>query len=328
MTILQLLFTTVLLFSAQVLYLKVARRFQIVDQPNLRSSHTAATITGAGIIFIIAMISYPVVFNLNYDFFLAGLFIAGSVSFLDDLKPMNFKIRILCQLVAVALLFYQLGVFELPTYLVTILFVLTIGIVNAINFMDGINGMTGGYAFVTLGTLLYINEYVVKDFAASSLIITAMVAVVVFNFFNFRARAKCFAGDVGSVSNAIILVFLIGKLILTSGNVAYILLLFVYGLETVTTIFFRLLRKENIFEAHRSHYFQFLVNEKKIPHLYVSSAYAITQLVFNVLLIFSLIYSVVAMVTFTLVVTYIFVLLRFWMEGKKRLLTYTVYEEV
>jgi UDP-GlcNAc:undecaprenyl-phosphate GlcNAc-1-phosphate transferase len=327
MTLLQLLFITVLLFSAQLLYLKVARRYQIVDQPNQRSSHSVSTITGAGIIFILAMISYPLFFNLNYNFFLAGLFIAGLVSFVDDLKPVDYKIRILCHFVAVALLFYQLGVFSMPILLVIVLFIVTIGIVNAINFMDGINGMTGGYALVTLATLLYINTYVEKGFSASSLIITAMIAVAVFNFFNFRKRAKCFAGDVGSVSNAFILVFLIGKLILASGNVAYILLLLVYGLETVTTIFFRLLRKENIFEAHRSHYFQFLVNEKKIPHLYVSSAYALIQLVFNLILIYSLIYSVVAMVTFTLVATYIFVILRFWMEGRKRLLTYTVYEE-
>jgi UDP-GlcNAc:undecaprenyl-phosphate GlcNAc-1-phosphate transferase len=327
MTIIQLFTITTFLFSALLLYLKVARHYQIVDQPNVRSSHSVSTITGAGIIFIIAMISYPILFKSNYSFFLTGLFIAGLVSFLDDLKPIDFKIRILCHFLAVGLLFYQLGVFAMPTYLVMILFVVTIGVVNAINFMDGINGMTGAYALVTLATLLYINEYVEKGFSASSLIITAMLAIGVFNFFNFRTRAKCFAGDVGSVSNALILVFLIGKLILTSGNVAYILLLFVYGLETITTIFFRLLRKENIFEAHRSHYFQFLVNEKKIPHLYVSSAYAIIQLIFNFILIFSLIYSMLAMVTFTLVVTYIFVILRFWMEGKKRLLTYTVCEK-
>lgn len=327
MTILHLLILTVLLFLAQLLYFKVARHYKIVDQPNLRSSHSVSTITGAGIIFIIAMISYPIFFNPNYYFFFAGLVIAGLVSFLDDLKPINFKIRIVCQFVAVALLFYQLGVFDMSVFIIMILFVLTIGIVNAINFMDGINGMTGSYSFITLATLLYINEYVVKDFGASSLIITAMVAVAVFNFFNFRTRAKCFAGDVGSVSNAFILIFLIGKLILVSGNIAYILLLLVYGLETITTIFFRMMRKENIFEAHRTHYFQFLVNEKKIPHLYVSSGYAIIQLLFNVILIFSLIYSVIAVLVVTLVLAYIFVILRFSMEGKERLLTYTVYEE-
>jgi UDP-GlcNAc:undecaprenyl-phosphate GlcNAc-1-phosphate transferase len=328
MTIIQLSIITVLLFSFQLLYLKVARYFRIVDLPNPRSSHTVTTITGAGIIFIIAMISYPFFFNPNYNFFLAGLVIAGLVSFLDDLKPVHFKIRILCQFLAVGLLFYQLEVFDLPSYLIMILFFLAIGIVNAINFMDGINGMTGSYAFITLATLLYINEYVVKGFGASSLIITAMIAVAVFNFFNFRTKAKCFAGDVGSVSNAFILIFLIGKLIMTSGNVAYILLLFVYGLETVSTIFFRIVRKENIFEAHRTHYFQFLVNEKKIPHLYVSAAYAAIQVLFNIILISSLIHSMIAMVAFAFCVTYIFIVLRFWMEGKKRLLNYTVYEKV
>jgi UDP-GlcNAc:undecaprenyl-phosphate GlcNAc-1-phosphate transferase len=328
MTLTQLFIITLLLFTFQLLYLKLARHFQIVDHPNLRSSHSASTITGAGIIFIIGMISYPIFFSLNYNYFLAALFIAGLVSFLDDLKPISYKIRIICQFVAVGLLFYQLNVFALPAALVLILYIAAIGVVNAINFMDGINGMTGSYAFVTLGTLLYINEYVEKGFGASSLIITAMIAVVVFNFFNFRTKARCFAGDVGSVSNAFILLFLIGELIMASGNIAYALLLFVYGLDTASTIFFRLLRKENILEAHRSHYFQFLVNEKKIPHLYVSSAYATIQLLFNILLIFSLIYSIISVIAFTVVVTYIFVLLRFWMEGRKRLLTYTVYDKI
>jgi UDP-N-acetylmuramyl pentapeptide phosphotransferase/UDP-N-acetylglucosamine-1-phosphate transferase len=328
MTIIQLLLFTVLLFLAQLLYLKVAKYFQIVDQPNLRSSHSVATITGAGIIFIIAMISYPIFFSLNYNYFLAGLFIAGLISFLDDLKPISYKIRILCHFVAVGLLFYQLDVFNLPALILPLLFILSIGIINAVNFMDGINGMTGGYALITLGTLLYINEYVVKGFGDSSLIITAMIAVLVFNYFNFRTKARCFAGDIGSVSIAVILIFLIGDLILSSGNVSYILLLLLYGLDTVTTIFFRLLRKENIFEAHRSHYFQFLVHEKKIHHLYVSSGYAIIQLFFNVLLVLSLKDSILATVTFALVVTYVFVILRFWMEGRKRLLTYTVYEKV
>lgn len=328
MTLTQLTLITLLLFSFQLIYLRVAKYFQIVDHPNLRSSHSASTITGAGIIFIIGMISYPLFFSLNYKYFLAALFIAGLVSFLDDLKPIHYKFRIVCQFVAVGLLFYQLNVFALPALFVLFLYIAAIGVVNAINFMDGINGMTGSYAFITLGTLLYINEYVEKGFGANSLIITAMIAVVVFNFFNFRTKARCFAGDVGSVSNAFILLFLIGELIMASGNIAYILLLFVYGLDTASTIFFRLLRRENIFEAHRSHYFQYLVNERKIPHLYVSSAYALIQLAINVLLIFSLIYSIVALITFTLVVTYVFVLLRFWMEGKKRLLTYTVCDKI
>jgi UDP-GlcNAc:undecaprenyl-phosphate GlcNAc-1-phosphate transferase len=327
MSSIQLLIFTLLLILAQLLYLKVAKYFQIVDQPNTRSSHSVTTVTGAGIIFTIAMISYPLFSSLNYSYFLAGLFIAGSISFLDDLKPVSYKIRIFCQFIAVGLLFYQLNVFNLPVLLVPLLFVVGIGIINAVNFMDGINGMTGGYAFITLGTLLYINEYVEKGFGESSLIVAAMLAVLVFNFFNFRTRARCFAGDIGSVSIAVMLIFLIGDLILSSGNVSYILLLFVYGLDTATTIFFRLLRKENIFEAHRSHYFQFLVHGKKIPHLYVSSAYALVQLLCNVLLIFSLRESLLAGVAFALVVTYIFVLLRFWMEGKKRLLTYSVYEK-
>jgi UDP-GlcNAc:undecaprenyl-phosphate GlcNAc-1-phosphate transferase len=319
-----LIFITLLLFLSELLYLKVAEYFKILDQPNSRSSHKITTIRGGGIIFMIAMLYYPLFFSPNYPYFMAALFVAGLVSFLDDLKPINYRIRIICHFIAVSLLFVELDVFQLELYMVIIGFIIAIGIINAINFMDGINGMTGSYALITLGSLLYINLFVVKDFVENSLIITPMLAVIVFNYFNFRTRAKCFAGDVGSVSKAVILLFLIGKLIMVSGNIAYIFLLFVYGLDTVTTIVFRLLRKESIFEAHRTFFFQYLANEKKMNHLYVASVYAAVQLVFNVLLVSGLFNSWLLYVAFALVVVYVFVILRFWMEGKERLLKYTV----
>src|SRR5690606_36580443 len=87
-----------------------------------------------------------------------------------------------------------------------------------------------------------------------------------------------FAGDVGSICIAFWVVFLIGYLIIESGNPVYILFLSVYGVDTVLTIIHRLFLKQNIFEAHRLHFYQILANEQKVSHLVVSTVYAVLQL--------------------------------------------------
>ena len=112
--------------------------------------------------------------------------------------------------------------------------------------------------------------------------------MALFGFFNFRLRARCFAGDVGAVSISFILVFLLVKLILSSGNLIYMMFLIVYGIDTSLTIVFRLRRHENIFEAHRRHLYQLMTNESGISHIKVSSGYAIVQLMINLVIIASI----------------------------------------
>lgn len=185
--------------------------------------------------------------------------------------------------------------------------------------MDGINGITGGYSLLTIGSLYYINQYVV-GFTSNGLLLVVGLALFVFNFFNFRKKAKCFAGDVGSVSIAFIIVFLIGQLILKTHHVSYIFLLLIYGTDTAFTVFFRKIRGENIFEAHRSHFYQHLSNQRKYSHLLVSFLYIVAQLLINVLLISltdeTMIYTLLLFFVFIAV----YLSLRFKLEGKNRLL--------
>ena len=126
--------------------------------------------------------------------------------------------------------------------------------------MDGINGITGGYSLVILAALAYINKEVVT-FVEADFIYTVICSVLVFCFFNFRKRAKCFAGDVGSVSIAFILLFLIGRLIIRTGDFSWIVLLSVYGVDSVLTIIHRLMLHENIGLPHRKHLYQIMANE-------------------------------------------------------------------
>jgi UDP-N-acetylmuramyl pentapeptide phosphotransferase/UDP-N-acetylglucosamine-1-phosphate transferase len=188
------------------------------------------------------------------------------------------KIRILVHLVAVTLFFISIKVFSLPVYELFILYFIVIGTINAYNFMDGINGITGAYSLVVLGGMQYVNLYR-TTFVHEDLIWLPMLACGVFLFFNFRKKAKCFAGDVGSVTIAFWIVTLLIKLILITHNWSYILFLAVYGTDSVLTISHRLLLKQNVFKAHRFHLYQIMVNERRFSHLWVAFGYALLQAV-------------------------------------------------
>jgi UDP-GlcNAc:undecaprenyl-phosphate GlcNAc-1-phosphate transferase len=309
----------IVLFAIELIYFKIADKYNIIDHPNHRSSHTKVTIRGGGIIFTISFLIGFFYCGLEYSYFLIGLLLISFISFMDDIKPASKRIRILVHLISVGLLFYQLGMYNLPFYWLLLGFTFVIGTINAINFMDGINGITGGYALLTMLTLYYINRFIIL-FTDEKYLIAVITALIVFNFFNFRTKARCFAGDVGSVSIAFIIAFFLLQLIIKTNNPGYLLLLLVYDLDTVTTIFFRILRKENIFEAHRSHFYQFLANEKKMPHLLVTALYMAIQGLINIIIVNIFPMSVVTLILTMFFTIVAFILMRLIFEGLGRLI--------
>jgi len=291
----------VILFITMLMYFKIADKYNIIDKPNHRSAHTQITLRGGGVIFPIAFIIFGL-FNFNlmieeYWSFGLGILAICTISFIDDIRTLSNKIRLFVHLISVILLLYFTGAFTLmPFWVWPILFILIIGILNAYNFMDGINGMTGIYSLVALGSLAYINKEVIQ-FTDIDFIYYPILACLVFLFFNFRKKAKCFAGDVGSMGIGFWVIGLITLLIMRTGEYKFILLLAIYGMEVVLTIIERIILKENIFEAHRRHLYQLFANEKKVSHLVISGVYAIVQLLINVFLIHSKypIWAIIAM---------------------------------
>ena len=292
---------TIAFFILMLVYFKIADNYNIIDKPNHRSAHTEITLRGGGIIFPIAFLfflGYEVFFKgyrfsldhsiePNFWIFGVGLLIICTVSFIDDLMDLSSRIRLIVHFVSVTLLLYFINVFTiLPIWAIPLLYILIIGILNAYNFMDGINGMSGIYSFVILGTFLYINEYVVA-FVEPDFIIYPLLASIVFLFFNFRKKAKCFLGDIGSLGVAFWVMALIGLLMIKTGQYKWILFLMVYGVETILTILERIRLKENIFEAHRRHLYQLFANDMKVSHLYISMGYAGIQLLINLIVITS-----------------------------------------
>lgn len=264
-------------------YFKLADYYNIIDKPNKRSSHTVITLRGGGIVFPISIILWALFSNGAFNPFVIGLCLISLISFLDDCITLSNKLRVSIHIISVGLLLFQLGFSEYSLLVWFIGFVLIIGWVNAFNFMDGINGITVLYALSVLASCYYINMKF--QFVDNSLLEYSAMGLSVFGFYNVRKNAKTFAGDIGSVSMAYILAFILVSLLIKSQNWHYVLLVSVYGIDTVVTIVQRLLRKENIFKAHRSHLYQYLVNEYKLPHVTVSVIYAVVQFILNLFLV-------------------------------------------
>lgn len=281
--------TFVIIFALLVLlelaFFRVADRFNIIDKPNLRSSHTSIVLRGGGIIFLLGVWLYAAFFGLSYPWFILGLSLVGLISFIDDIHSLPDSLRLVVQFTAMFLMFYQFGILNLNDWwIVLIALVVCVGIINAYNFMDGINGITGGYSIAVLLPLIYLNGQL--DFVAMPYLYVVGLSLLVFCFFNFRKRAKCFAGDVGSISIAFVLLFAIGLLILQTQDFSYILFIAVYGADAILTICHRIQLHENLGEAHRKHAYQLMANELKMPHVLVSSIYMAMQLAISFGLIF------------------------------------------
>lgn len=266
----------VLLFLTELFYFKLANKFNIIDKPNERSSHRKVTLRGGGIIFYFGALVYFLANHWEYPWFIVALTLITFISFVDDIRSTSQSLRLVFHFAAMVLMFYQWDLFSLSWWWIIVALIICTGIINAYNFMDGINGITGGYSLVILVTLAYINAKIVP-FTEPALINTVLCSVLVFCFFNFRKKAKCFAGDVGSVSIAFILLFLIGRLIIKTEDFSWIILLSVYGVDSVLTIIHRLMLHENIGLPHRKHMYQLMANELKIPHVGVSLIYMAAQ---------------------------------------------------
>ena len=265
----------VLMVVSMIGYFKIADHFDIIDRPNERSSHSIPTIRGGGVVFLVAALLFFLWNGFAFPYLMAALLLSGTVSFIDDLITVNNRLKFGIHVLSVVLLFYETGlIFRIPSLFLIIIAIVAIGIINAYNFMDGINGMTGLYSLAVLLPLLLTEQ----NLLVRNLELYFVMALLVFNFFNSRKKARCFAGDVGSIGMAILIVFLLMVRIQETQRFEYIGLLLVYGIDTVYTILQRLWGRENIFKAHRKHLYQYLCNEKKRPHLEVSFFYAGLQL--------------------------------------------------
>lgn len=287
----------VLLFVAEMVYFKIADHFNIIDKPNARSSHTKVVLRGGGVIFTIALWIWCIwqmvlgngVLESEYWLLLAGVTLAAGISFVDDIHSLPDSLRLVVQFTAMTMILYPVCIgTSFPLWLQVLILVaaliVSVGGTNIFNFMDGINGITGGYALAMVIPMLILNrKYAFMD---NSLLVVMGLSLVVFCFFNFRTKARCFAGDVGSIGIALFLVFCLSRLIYWTGDVTWVILYLLYGVDGVLTICHRILLHENLGKAHRKHVFQLMANELRIPHVVVSLIYMGLQLAVSLVMIY------------------------------------------
>ena len=276
-----------LLFVLELVYFKIADHFNIIDKPNERSSHSNVVLRGGGVIFLLGAWLYAAFYGFHYPWFLVGLTLVSVVSFIDDVRSLPDSVRLVVQFMAAAMAFYQIGILHWNMWWIVILaLIVYVGITNVYNFMDGINGITAGYSLAVLVPLALFNDKL--TLVDQNLVLVAILSVLVFCVFNFRpkGKAKCFAGDVGSISIAFIILFILGTIIIATKDVTYLLFLVVYGVDACFTIVHRILLHENLGQAHRKHAYQIMANELKIGHVQVSLLYMGLQLIISLVFIY------------------------------------------
>jgi len=283
MSALYYIFLLGILLACEIIYIRIARKYMIGAKQEQRSSHKGYKLSGGGIIFIIAIWIYTIFnipHNTNFWIMLGGASILAVVSFADDLNNLSPKIRLLVHAIVVGTTFLPFII--LGKYDIFLLILLGgIGFINAYNFMDGIDGMMAGYSLVILSTLYYCCTYFCLSIN-ENLILTLLISIGIFAFYNFRKKAICFAGDIGSIVMGFFILYLMVNIIVTTHDASILIFLIIYAIDTVFTIFQRLFAGENILLPHRLHLYQKMANQWQIPHYKISIGYAITQLIINI----------------------------------------------
>ncbi|MEP4375943.1 MAG: glycosyltransferase family 4 protein [Algoriphagus sp.] len=263
-----------------LIYHRLALKFNIVDKPNHRSSHIHTTVRGGGILFPLAVVFWWMAYDFPNTWMVIGILWVSAISLLDDVYTISSKIRFGIQFVALSMAFYDLDVFsQIPWMLLPFFYFIALAVLNGINFMDGINGITGLYGLVFLGSILAVNAY--SGIFDEFLIRYEILAICVFLIFNLRKKALMFAGDIGSIALAYLMIYMLVQWYLESGSWTVILFLLIYGVDAAITIFDRIRKGEKISEPHRTHLYQILANQGNKPHVNIALVYALLQLVIN-----------------------------------------------
>ncbi len=270
----------IILVAFGYLYRNLAWKQKIIDWPNQRSSHTQPVVRGGGILIFLPFtvwLLYLARDESPYRSLAAGFLLLSLLGFLDDKINLSPKIRFPVQLLGTALILQAAGLWKTdwPWYLKTLIFIVATGFINAYNFMDGINGITGLYTLVLTVSLWYLNRQThLMDGTWFELL---AVSVLAFGFFNFRKKALMFAGDIGTMSIASVLLYLMIYFSLQLNSPALLIIVTVYGIDSAMTIIRRIFKKENISQAHREHLYQKMVDKLEFSHLSVSILYVLIQ---------------------------------------------------
>lgn len=247
----------------------------ILDHPNERSLHNRAVPRGGGLAILLAILVAGIGVSWFYSAFslaslAAGVILVSGISFLDDRRSVPPLGRLFVHVAAVALILYQgyapdslalPGISLYPTYSVVMVLFLLFGVwlINLYNFMDGMDGFAGGMAVFGFGAFAAMGWLAGHElfFIMNLIVVAAAAGFLVFNF----PPARIFMGDVGSST----LGFLAAAFSLwgaRDGVFPFWIALLVFSpfiVDATVTLLRRLWRREKVWLAHKTHFYQQLV---------------------------------------------------------------------
>lgn len=267
-------------------FMRLGKKLHIGPTVTDRSSHRTFTPTCGGLIWMLGALCAVFMFgnlqNTSTWIFFGGIVVLGLISIVDDIHPLPPIPRLISQFVVMALSFKQLCYPEAFDIYMIILFC-GVGIINAVNFLDGICGMLALYGLVVTGSIMYA-VYIYgtpETLWFIPFLSVVLVAQIVFTCFNLRD--VIFAGDVGSITLGYIQVFITISLILVARDASLVIFFIVCISDTGLTTVQRLFFGESILEPHRMNIYQRLTTERGMPHIVVSLIYALLQLLIDAL---------------------------------------------
>ena len=294
-----LLWLLLLVCSASWVVTGLLRRYalskRLIDVPNERSSHARATPRGGGISIVVTFLAGLVLFwcadllinEAVIAFSVSGIIVA-IIGFIDDHGHIAARWRLLGHFAAAGWLVFWLGglppltVFGLPVNLgwagYSLAVIALVWLLNLYNFMDGIDGIAGAEALSStlVVALLFLLEFDNRDmFFLNMLMFSAVTGFLLWNI----PPAKIFMGDAGSG----FLGLMLGALALYGAHIeeamlwVWLILLGVFIVDATFTLLRRLLRGDKIYEAHRSHAYQFTAR-KYGSHLTITLSVIIINL--------------------------------------------------
>jgi UDP-N-acetylmuramyl pentapeptide phosphotransferase/UDP-N-acetylglucosamine-1-phosphate transferase len=314
-------------FAASGIMLGVLKRRGIVDTPNERSSHATPTPRGGGIAVILVILvafglSISNAFSTYQWLFVATLLLVG-ISWIDDVRSLSAKARLLSQFIAVSLVFWLVPTSNLyfhglfPLWLDNLIAVfMWIWFINLFNFMDGIDGISIVEASsIGLGVFLLMMLGAVQlNLGLLGLVIAA--AAFGFLWWNWQL-AKLFLGDVGSVPLGFLLGWLLLEILASPLWPTAIILPLYYLSDATLTLMRRALRGERVWRAHREHFYQ-QATGRGLSHARVSLMIAGTNILLIAIAVLSLTLPLPALIGAFIVVGGLLLLLRGLPEPKAR----------
>lgn len=310
----------VVIIACLLLYIKVARQFGWKVLSGTRDHQNLPVVSGAGFIFPLSVfLMFLISEELAFEPWMIGLLCLTFLSWLDDFRNLSALWRLIIHIICIGTWMIGYNIPDITWLWIGIILIGGAGWMNAFNFMDGINGMMVMMSLVSLGTFYFTLE----SASMHVFIVSQIVAVLILAYFNVRQKAIAFAGDVGSISMGFFLGYLMWQLIYTTGKWEYILFFLVFAIDAGITIFLRLLKKENILQAHEQHLYQIIIKCYPEKSLMISMMYALYQLLINIMLVTLLgIYSnsFGTIIIFTVANILIYCYLRFYFSKNPKLI--------